>query len=94
MTLAGEGLMIWEAVLHTMAAPLLCVCQAQGSTTEVDVFLLPRYVHAICRWVLSTDDGISIRNFYHLKLKSPRRLCKYELCSSKDVAYSWVNPSG
>lgn len=29
-----------------------------------------------------------------MELKSPMRLCKYKLCSSKDVAYYWLNPSG
>lgn len=93
----GQGwgrLTTWEAVLCTVAAPLLCVGQAQGSVTGVDVLLLPRCVHGICRWALSTDDGISIRSFYHLELKSPRRLCKYKLYSSKDVAYYWLNTSG
>lgn len=69
MTLAGEGLMAWETVLCTMAGPLLCVCQAQGSITEVDVLLLPRNIHGTCRWTLSTDDGISIRNFLPLGTK-------------------------
>lgn len=56
--------------------------------------LITQIFHSICRWALSTDNGTSIRNFYHLELKSPRRLCKYKLCSSKDVAYYWLNPSG
>lgn len=68
-----------------------CVGQPRGGH-QGGCALVPRCVHGICGWTLSTDDGISVRNFYHLELKSPRGLCKYKLCSSKDVAYYWLNP--
>lgn len=52
-----------------------------------DVLIIPKYVHGIYRCALSTDGGINIRNFYHLKLEGPRRLCKYKLSLSKDAAW-------
>lgn len=63
------------------------VCMSGPEEHHWGALRIPKYVHGIYRHALGTDDRINVRNFYHLKLEAPRRLCKYKLSRSKDAAW-------